>query len=263
MKMTKPEQTSAAPAQPEEEWGDTLRAILLAVVVAMGIRSFAFEPFNIPSGSMIPSLEVGDFLFVSKYSYGYSNLSAFWGLPLVKGRIFWQAPQRGDVAVFKLPRNPSTDYIKRIVGLPGDRVQLRDGRLMINGELVDREYQGPTSFTLRPGDNNRPGGVRLARAYLERLPGGKSHMIVEEGDAEGLDNTRELIVPSGHYFFMGDNRDNSQDSRVTNMVGFVPYENLVGRAEWIVFSLADGVQFWEFWRWPFSMRVDRFFKAIE
>ena len=251
-----------APPPADDDWKDTFRTVIFAIFIALGVRSFLYEPFNIPSGSMIPTLLVGDFLFVSKYSYGYSTLSSFWGVPLFDGRLGGDKPKRGDVVVFKLPRDDSTDYIKRLIGLPGDRVQMKQGVLWINGEAVKRETVGDYSFTLRPGDNERPGGTRMAMEYRETLPNGRQHPILEEGDDYPLDNTQEFVVPPRHYFMMGDNRDNSQDSRVSTAVGFVPEENLVGRAEVIFFSLADGAHFWEFWKWPFHLRLERMFTKI-
>ena len=243
-------------AEEDESLGSTLKTIIFAMLIALFVRTFAFEPFNIPSSSMVPSLLVGDFLFVSKYSYGYSKLSILNGFPLFDGRILSTPPQRGDVVVFKLPTDEHTDYIKRLIGLPGDRVQVIHGILHINGEAVKREVVGKVRF-------ERSGG-QLAEAihYLETLPNGKVHDIYEEGDDRPLDNTPVYTVPPRHYFMMGDNRDNSQDSRVMSKVGFVPEENLVGRAEIIFFSLDDDTHFWEFWKWPWDVRGHRLFMRI-
>ncbi|MBV8061703.1 MAG: signal peptidase I [Alphaproteobacteria bacterium] len=235
---------------------ETFRTLLLAMLIALSIRTLAFEPFNIPSSSMVPTLLIGDYLFVSKYSYGYGNMGTFWGLIPFKGRLLGNEPKRGDVVVFKTPRDNTTDYIKRLIGLPGDTVQMRQGILYINGVPVDRDrLQHPLT-----GEQLPP--VRTATTdYQETLPGGVTHIIRKEGDNMPLDNTDVFVVPAHHYFFMGDNRDNSQDSR-TKMVGFVPEENLVGHAEFLFLSLSDGAPFWQFWKWPTSVRWDRLFTKI-
>ena len=236
---------------------ETIKTVVWAVVIALGVRTVAFEPFNIPSGSMIPTLLVGDYLFVSKYSYGYSRYSLPLSLPLIPGRILNSAPERGDVAVFKLPSDNSTDYIKRIIGLPGDRIQVRRGRLWINGEQVKRERVEDFVFTF---ENRRI--TRIAQ-FVETLPNGRRHRILEMTDSAPLDNTKVYTVPQGHFFAMGDNRDNSLDSRVLSGVGFVPAENLVGRAEVLFFSHNGSASWWEIWRWPGAIRFRRFFTVLE
>jgi signal peptidase I len=229
-------------------WNDTVQTIVYAVLIALFVRIVAFQPFNIPSGSMYPTLMIGDYLFVSKYSYGYSRYSFPFGLIPFDGRI-WESPvERGDVAVFRNPIDLSEDYIKRIVGLPGDRIQVKKGILHINGEPVKRERI--EDYELSPG--------RMVPQYLEALPNGRVHRIVEaSGDTGYKDNTREVSVPAGHYFAMGDNRDNSQDSRV---IGHVPAQNLIGRAEILFFSLNWGDN-----RDPddFFIRFSRIFDGIE
>jgi signal peptidase I len=208
---------------------------------------------------MIPTLLVGDYLFVSKYSYGYSRYSLPFGQPPVPGRIMFTEPARGDVAVFKKPSDNSTDYIKRIIGLPGDRIQVVKGVLHINGEPVQRRPIGNYIGSDVPRGLNGQGVAR----YLETLPNGRSHVIVEvSGDSGSLDNTDEYRVPAGHYFAMGDNRDNSLDSRVLDGVGFVPRENLVGRAEMIFFSHNGTAALWEIWKWPSAIRFGRLFTSI-
>ncbi len=245
-----------------------LRTLFVAAAIALVIRCFAFEPFSIPSASMVPTLEVGDFLFVSKYSYGYSAKASFFGIPLYDGRaltnILGHEPRRGEVAVFKLPTDPSTDYIKRIIGLPGDTLQMKEGRLYLNGIIVPREKLREVDVALQ-GPNNIIRHV-MASDYTETLPlpegGTKPHIIREMSDNGPLDNTVEYTVPANHYFMMGDNRDNSQDSRVQTLVGYVPEENFVGPARFLFFSLAEGTRFLEFWRWPTDIRFSRIFTAI-
>lgn len=236
--------------------GETIRTVVYAVLIAIVLRTFAYEPFSIPSGSMLPTLLVGDYLFVSKYSYGYSQYSLPWNLPIINGRFLGEVPERGDVAVFKLPTDNSTDYIKRVVGLPGDRIQVVDGILHINGAAVERQRVGETVISATGGFP-----VRVTE-YIETLPNGVSHRIWERGDAMPFDNTRVFEVPSGHYFAMGDNRDSSQDSR-SSQVGFVPFENLIGRAEIVFFSHDGSARFWEIWNWPTSIRFSRIFDRIE
>lgn len=236
---------------------ETVRTIVYAVLIALVVRTFAYEPFNIPSGSMIPTLLIGDYLFVSKFSYGYSRYSLPWSLPLIDGRILASDPDRGDVAVFKLPSDNETDFIKRVIGLPGDRIQVKDGILHINGEPVKRK---------RVDDHSVPLGVigeATVTEYIETLPNGRQHRIWERSDQEFYDNTPVYTVPDGHYFMMGDNRDSSQDSRAMGVVGFVPFENLVGRAEFLFFSHNGDASLWEVWRWPWAIRYGRIGDGIE
>lgn len=235
---------------------EMIKTAVYAVIIALAVRTVAFEPFNIPSGSMVPTLLVGDYLFVSKFSYGYSKYSLPLGLPLFSGRVLFKEPDRGDVAVFKLPTDNKTDYIKRIVGLPGDKIQMRSGILHINGTAVKRTENGVVQS---PGPFGRTVPVRR---YIETLPNGRSHPIFELTDAGPLDNTDVYSVPEGHYFAMGDNRDNSQDSRVLSEVGFVPRENLVGRAEILFFATNGSARIWEIWKWPWAIRFGRFFQSI-
>jgi signal peptidase I len=236
-------------------FGELIKVLVQALVIALIVRSVLFQPFNIPSGSMIPTLLVGDYLFVSKYSYGYSRYSLPLGLDLFSGRVFASPPKRGDVVVFKLPRDTSDDYIKRVIGLPGDKIQMKEGRLYINGELVPRE----------PIANYRQGG-REVPTYRETLPGGVTHTIIEVSADHGFyDNTAVYEVPPNNYFMMGDNRDDSSDSRVSpdeQGVGYVPFENLVGRAEVIFFSINGGPA-WTFWEWPWTVRWNRLFQLVK
>ena len=249
---------------------ETIRTVVYAVLIALVVRTFAVEPFNIPSGSMIPTLLVGDYLFVSKFSYGYSKHSFPFSLGFFSGRILSGMPERGDVAVFKYPGDQGqgvnrTDYIKRIVGLPGDTIQVIDGILQINGKPVER---------IKVGDYVQGGGgaYRTGTLYIEVLPNGRRHEIVETTDNGQSDNTPVFKVPAGHFFMMGDNRDDSLDSRTALVFStgpaaqlgwYVPAENLVGRAEFIFFSHDPSAAGWlEPWKWPQAIRFSRFFQAI-
>jgi len=239
---------------------ETAKTIVYAVLIALVVRTVAYEPFNIPSGSMIPTLLIGDYLFVSKFSYGYSRFSLPFGLPLFSGRLFFRPPERGDVTVFKLPSDNSTDYIKRIVGLPGDHIQMRHGNLYINDQLVPR--RPIEDYIYREG-----GSVVMLHQYIETLPRrpgepGLEHRILKIGDNGPLDNTPVYDVPPDRYFAMGDNRDNSQDSRVLSAVGYIPAENLIGRAQFIFFSTDGSARWWEVWKWPFAIRYRRLFHAV-
>lgn len=239
---------------------ELIKVVVQALIIAALVRTFLFQPFNIPSGSMIPTLLIGDYLFVSKYAYGFSKYSFPVDLDFVHGRILATPPNRGDVIVFKTPHDNKTDYIKRLIGLPGDTVQMKEGRLYINGEIVPRE---PIA---KFHTEDFYGHVTDVPTYKETLPNGVSHTIIEiQGDTGFNDNTELFKVPANSYFMMGDNRDNSTDSRVPpdqGGVGYVPFENLEGRAELIFFSISDGEPAWAFWRWPWSIRWNRIFKPV-
>jgi len=241
-------------------WDDTIRTLLLAFLLAIAFRSFAFEPFHIPSGSMKSTLLVGDYLFVSKYSYGYSRYSFPFGLPLFKGRVLeFQKPQRGDVVVFREPSHPRVDFIKRIIGLPGDRIQLKDGIVYINDVALKR--QPLDEFA----DDEDPNHVNSIPRFTETLPDGKVITILKELHPltpEG-NNTPIYEVPPNYYFMMGDNRDHSYDSRFASGVGYVPEENIVGRAEMIFFSVDGSFEWANPVSWFSAMRFGRFFKVIE
>lgn len=235
---------------------DTIKTIIYAILIAIIIRTFLFEPFKIPSGSMYPTLHVGDYLFVSKYTYGYSKHSFPFSLPLFEGRIWADQPQRGDVVVFKFPQDNKTDFIKRIIGLPGDKIKMQDGILYINGKPVER--QQIEDFVIRDKFGN---GERY-RQYIETLPNGVKHNILEISDQqEFVDNMVEVTVPENSYFVMGDNRDRSDDSRLS--VGFVPFENLVGKARWLFFSHNTDDAWYKPWAWTKKIRFERMFKKIQ
>ena len=251
---TKADQSPALSAR--EEWSELARTAIVAIVLALIVRTFAIEPFNIPSGSMLPSLQIGDYLFVSKPAYGYSRWSFPFGLAPLEGRVLeWHQPQRGDIVVFKKPTDTSIDYIKRLIGLPGDTIQVTAGRLYINHKLVPRKFIDLERVSEEGRD------FAMTR-YVETLPNGVEHYIYEIGDDQPLDNTDEYTVPPGHYFMMGDNRDNSQDSRVQSEVGYVPAENFVGKAELIFFSTNGYAALPEFWKWPWSVRYGRMLRPI-
>jgi len=236
---------------------ETIRVIIHALILAVFVRLFLFQPFNIPSGSMKSTLLVGDYLFVSKYSYGYSKYSFPFGFNYFNGRVWKGTPERGDVAVFRLPTNPAVDYIKRVIGLPGDRIQMRDGVLHINGKAIPKkqidEFVDGTDFY--GNDNSIP-------RFRETLPNGVSYTVLDRDRTWG-DNTDVYLVPPGHYFMMGDNRDNSQDSRFQSYVGFVPLENFIGRAEILFFSATEDFRIWKFWAWPWTVRGSRFFSGVD
>ena len=239
----------------ESSFGETVKVIIQALLLALVIRSVLFQPFSIPSGSMMPTLLVGDYLFVSKYAYGYSRYSFPFSPNLFSGRIWGSEPERGDIVVFRFPRDTKIDYIKRVVGLPGERIQMKDGVLYINDEAVTREKVGTFS-----ADGNYD-NITDAAVYRETLPNGVSYETLDLRPGSSTDNTREFLVPEGHYFMMGDNRDSSSDSRLD--VGFVPYENLVGRAEMIFFSIGGGASPLEVWKWPADLRPGRLFEMTE
>jgi signal peptidase I len=234
---------------------ENVKVLVQALLLAVIIRTLFFQPFSIPSGSMMSTLLVGDYLFVSKFSYGYSKYSLPFSPDLFSGRIWSSNPERGDVAVFRLPSNTKIDYIKRVVGLPGDRIQVKDGVLYINDEAVKREQVG---FYTPEGRYNQGADVPI---YRETLPNGVSYTTLDINPNSPGDNTREFLVPEGHYFMMGDNRDNSLDSRFD--VGFVPLENFIGRATILFFSIAEDSSPLEIWKWPSDLRIERFFKSAQ
>jgi signal peptidase I len=232
------------------------KTILYAGLIAVGIHTFFFEPFFIPSGSMVPTLLVGDYLFVNKFTYGYSHYSFPFSPDVFSGRVLGGMPKRGAVIVFRPPGEPGTDFIKRVIGLPGDTIQVTGGQLLINGTQVPRTDAG--NFT-----DDSSGGPVVAREYMETLPGGKTHAILKETDEGFANNTPVYTVPAGDLFMMGDNRDDSEDSRfMDGPVGYVPLENVVGPADLIFFSIDLRYPFYEFWEWPLEIRWDRMFHGI-
>ncbi len=238
---------------------ETVKIIVQALLLALVVRTFLFQPFNIPSGSMEDTLLVGDYLLVSKYAYGYSQYSFPFSPNIFDGRVFGRAPERGDVAVFKTPLDNRTDFIKRVIGLPGDRIQMIAGALYINGEQVQRERLSDVMH------DQGLGRMALTARWQETLPNGRTYETLDLTQNGGADNTPVFEVPEGYYFMMGDNRDNSLDSRVaTNRggVGFVPFENFVGRAEIIFFSVDQSASPWQFWLWPWTVRADRLFHRL-
>ena len=226
--------------------------ITYAVLAALAIRSFLFEPFSIPSGSMYPNLKVGDYLFVSKYSYGFSKHSLPLSLPFIPGRIFYEEPRRGDIVVFKTPEDNRTDYIKRLIGLPGDKIKMVSNEIFVNDKKIS------TKILL----NEKYKFIDVQRIE-EKLPNNRSDNIYEfvkpflDFDTN---NFSEVTVPENHFFVLGDNRDNSQDSRY---IGFIPKNNLVGRAEMVFLSFDTEIgSFFKFWTWYPALRKDRFFVSL-
>ena len=251
-----------------ESWLETVKTIVYALLIAFVIRTFLFQPFNIPSGSMENTLLVGDYLFVEKFAYGYSRYSFPFGFPPFSGRVFGSGPQRGDVVVFKMPNQNSVDYmkdfIKRVIGVPGDHIQMINGQVWLNGKPVPklRAADYVTDEPPCPIASDVPpfGPIHVPR-YRETLPGGKSYYVLDCMPDGPSDNTPVYVVPPGHYFMMGDNRDNSDDSRAE--VGFVPADNIEGKAEFLFFSIDSSADWWEFWKWPWAIRYNRLFTVID
>ncbi|NBV06907.1 MAG: signal peptidase I [Proteobacteria bacterium] len=246
--------TENTKTNPKKESG-FFKTLITALIFAGIIRSFLFEPFHIPSSSMKPNLLIGDYIFVSKYSYGYSRYSFPFGLKIFSGRIFESKPKRGDVVVFRLPSDPSVNYVKRLIGLPGDKIQMRDGTLYINELEVKKIAEG--SFF----DSDSPKENKNVNRFIETFPEGKMIATLDENPDAAQDNTGIYEVPLGHYFMMGDNRDNSQDSRFLTQVGFIPEENLVGKAQIIFFSSESNIL--QFWKWNKSIRFERLLKKVQ
>jgi signal peptidase I len=233
-----------------------IKTIVYAGLIAVGIHTFLFEPFFIPSGSMVPTLQVGDYLFVNKFAYGYSHFSLPFSPDFFSGRIPARAPKRGAVIVFRPPGDPGEDFIKRVIGLPGDTIQVTNGQLFINGAQVPRVDDGDYTDT-------SSGGPVVAREFTETLPGGVKHKILKQTSDGFQNNTPLYTVPAGDLFMMGDNRDNSEDSRfMDGPVGYVPIENVIGPATFIFFSIDLQQPWWEFWYWPVEIRWNRLLHHI-
>ncbi|MBB5372622.1 signal peptidase I [Acidocella aromatica] len=235
-----------------------VKTIVYAGLIAVGIHTFLFEPFYIPSGSMVPTLLVGDYLVVNKFAYGYSHFSFPFAPDVFSGRWPGGAPKRGDVVVFRPPGLPDEDFIKRVIGLPGDTIQVTNGQLLINGQQVPRTDAGTYV-----DDSDAYGPPVQARDYTETLPGGKVHQILKRTDEGFANNTPVYTVPAGDIFLMGDNRDDSEDSRfLDGPVGYVPIENVIGPASLIFFSIDLKHPFWQFWYWPVEIRWGRMLHSI-
>jgi signal peptidase I len=255
--------TESASAAVEKKSGavgevvEVVKTVLVALAIALVLRVIFFQPFTIPSASMEPNLYEGDYIVVSKYAYGWSRHSIPFSPPLFHGRVFERAPKRGDIVVFKLPRDTKIDYIKRVIGLPGDRIQVRGGVVYINGERVPRVQ---TATVHEVGDF----AERDVARFRETLPEGRTIMVNDYGTGEPLDDTTVMVVPEGHYFMMGDNRDNSMDSRLdaSTGVGFVPAEDLVGKAEIILLSWKKGASLFKPWTWVMNLQPSRFFTVL-
>ncbi len=248
------------------EWWETFVVIVEALLIAIVLRSFLYQPFSIPTASMQQTLMIGDYFVANKFVWGYGKHSFSLGrygnftlldfeLPITD-RILGRSPNRGDIAVFR-PVPQDIEYIKRVVGLPGDRIQVREGRLYINGTMVERELVGTRQ------DTDSEGVTREVSVYRETFPEGTTHIIQEISDNGPLDNTPEYQVPAGHFFMMGDNRDRSADSRVLSQVGYVPDENLIAKAEARFFSIRDNIPPWQIWQWPANVRWDRLFQGVD
>ena len=247
---------------------ETVKTVVWALIIAGLFRTLFFQPFWIPSESMKDTLLVGDFVFINKMAYGYSRFSCPFDACPITGRIWGADPKRGDVVVFSHPRSHEV-LVKRLIGLPGDRIQMKQGLLYINDVLAPQEPAGQFtevmglqgSMANRPRCENGPvkdGDLCTRTRSIETLPEGTKHDVLNiETDGYG-DNTEVFNIPEGHFFFMGDNRDNSLDSRFPNGVGYVPYENLIGRADMVLFSSAGRSLFY-FWTW----RADRFFHMVD
>jgi signal peptidase I len=262
----------AAGKKPDEGIWETAKVIIQALAIAFFVRTFFFQPFNIPSASMYPTLKIGDYLFVSKLSYGYGkysfNFSFGWSdkpwisccsfVDFPGRKVLADLPEQGDVAVFKFTRNTNIDYIKRVIGLPGDRIQMKEGVLYINEVAVKKEriedYYDPNF------EGSESARMGLVPQFRETLPNGVQYNVLDYTDVGGADNTMVFVVPPNHYFMMGDNRDNSSDSRLD--VGFVPIENFVGRADILFFSIGPNATLKRIWEWPFEIRWSRFFNLI-
>jgi len=266
-----PKTATAARPPAKSETRETLRFLLILALVVFIFRSFVLAPFSIPSESMLPRLLIGDYLFVSKWNYGYSRWSLPWGLPLIPGRVFGSTPARGDVVVFRSPDPDSHDVIKRVIGLPGDTVQMRDGQLFLNGKAIPKIRVADFTVTLTPNFDTRhcdpqfqdtlPDGTAICRyrRYRETLPDGKSYFVLDQRDIPEADDTGAYIVPAGNVFLMGDNRDDSADSRFAPPVGmgYIPVERIEGKAMVTFFSTDGSAEWIKPWTWVTATRWNR------
>jgi len=256
-------ETTQATAPPEKtgamaEIVEIIKTIVYALLIALFLRVIFFQPYTIPSASMEPNLYEGDYIIVSKWTYGYSKHSIPFSPPVFSGRILEKQAHRGDIVVFKLPRDNSTDYIKRIIGLPGDRIQMKQGLLYLNGVQV------PRVAVSKAYENVGDGQIVAATRYRETLPGGKTFLTDDFGPGFQLDDTEVFVVPEHHYFMMGDNRDDSADSRDPNGgVGYVPAENVEGKAQIILLSWKPGASIFKPWTWVLNLQPSRFFTRLQ
>ncbi len=236
---------------------ENIITIIYALIIAIIIRSIFIQPFYIPSSSMEPNLLVGDRLFVTKYSYGYSKHSLPFSPPIFEGRIFFAQPKRGDVIVFKTPSDNRTDYIKRLIGIPGDTIQFIDGNVYLNDNQILKTI-------ISKNDKLFCGNKEIkVKTFKEKMPNGRVYNASYIKSSTFM-NSDKYIVPEDHYFFLGDNRDCSKDSRFLSEVGYVHKDNLVGKAQFLFFSSNKKVgSIIQFWKWNKIIRFDRFFKKIK
>ena len=263
--MSKADTKAGKAAKGEKnEWIETLVVIIEALVIAVVFRTFLWQPFSIPTGSLQPTMLIGDYFLANKWAWGFSKYSFIVPLPIQGRLLAFGEPQQGDIAVFH--NVTDEDYVKRIIGMPGDHIQMKDGRLYINGVMLERELIGPGQ------DIDGTGHAQDVILYRETLPNGLVHTIQEVSDQERLDTTKEFVVPPGHYFMMGDNRDNSLDSRVEPTadsrgiirqgVGYVPLNALIGKGEARFMSIKGNAPLWAIWDWPLNLRWDRMFQSV-
>jgi signal peptidase I len=252
--MTMSKTEAAKPVKKKNELVETIVVIVEALVIALVFRTFLYQPFSIPTASMQSTMMIGDYFIANKWAYGYGKYSFPIALPFNGRFLEFGQPKQGDIVVFH--NITGEDYIKRLIGMPGDRVQVTEGRLYINGTMVERELVGQDTDI---NDRMQPMSVNI---YRETLPSGVTHTILEHSDTEPLDNTDEYVVPAGHYFMMGDNRDRSADSRVLGQVGYVAKDQLIGKAEARFFSIRNNLPPWQLWEWPANVRWDRMFQSV-
>jgi signal peptidase I len=246
--------TMAKPEKKKNELVETIVVIIEALVIALVFRTFLYQPFSIPTASMQSTLMIGDYFIANKWAYGFGKYSFPIALPFNGRFLQFGEPQRGDIMVFH--NITGEDYIKRLIGMPGDTIQMKEGRLYINGTMVERRETGTTTDT-----DSSMSSVPVT-VYEETLPNGVKHTIQEISDNQDLDNTDIYTVPAGHYFMMGDNRDRSADSRVLNQVGYVSSDQIIGKAEARFFSIKDNLPPWQLWEWPANVRWDRMFQSV-